>query len=83
MQSYRVVKLISPNLNYIMILGAVMIAVCGVPIRTRTIATQTIDCVVRNNHTIVIYGYTHYSAKYNYCRLTDSAHLWDMIYAFR
>ena len=45
----RVVKLISPNLNYIMILGAVMIAVCGVPIRTTTIATQTIDCVVRDD----------------------------------
>ena len=43
---HRIVKLTSPNLNYIMILGAVGILASGVVFRFTSVTSQTIKCTV-------------------------------------
>ena len=43
---YRIVKLISPNLNYLMLIGTVLLLISGSDFRTRDRVSQTIICMV-------------------------------------
>ena len=43
---YRLVKLTSPNLNYIMICGATVLVYSCIPIVARTIVTHAFACNV-------------------------------------